>query len=65
MTKLTENDIDTMKFIGPKEIAALMGCSVSIAREIMKKDDFPLIKCGKNMKVMKSQFIKWASEKHD
>ncbi len=58
---LSASDLNLMSFIGSKEIAQLMGCSVPIARQIMKRKDFPLIKCGKNLKVMKSEFIKWAS----
>jgi len=38
-----------------------MGCSVPVARQIMRRKDFPLVMCGKNLKVMKSEFIKWAS----
>ena len=52
---------DGMRFIGTKEIAKLMGCSVPVARQIMRRKDFPLVMCGKNLKVMKSEFIKWAS----
>ncbi|MCR5637000.1 MAG: helix-turn-helix domain-containing protein [Clostridiales bacterium] len=54
---------DSMKFIGTKEVASLMGCSIPVARQIMRRKDFPLIKCGKNLKVMKSEFIKWASQR--
>ncbi|MBQ0084603.1 MAG: helix-turn-helix domain-containing protein [Clostridiales bacterium] len=60
---LTHEEISLMQFIGTKEIAALMGCSMPVARQIMRRKDFPLVKCGKNLKVMKSEFIKWASEK--
>lgn len=60
---LTAEDRNLMQFIGTKEIAALMGCSIPVARQIMRRKDFPLIKCGKNLKVMKSEFIKWASTK--
>ncbi len=56
-------ELNGMQFIGSKEIATLMGCSLPIARQIMRRNDFPLIKCGKNLKVMKSEFVKWASEK--
>ena len=52
---------DGMRFIGTKEIAKLMGCSVPVARQIMRRKDFPLVMCGKNLRVMKSEFIKWAS----
>ena len=54
---------DGMRFIGTKEIAELMGCSVPVARQIMRRKDFPLIMCGKNLRVMKSEFIRWASER--
>ena len=60
---LSASDLNLMSFIGSKDIAQLMGCSIPIARQIMKRKDFPLIKCGKNLKVMKSEFIKWASER--
>lgn len=58
---LTLEEKSMMKFIGTKEVAELMGCSVPVAREIMRRKDFPLVKCGKNLKVMKSQFLQWAS----
>lgn len=60
---LTHEEISLRQFIGTKEIASLMGCSMPVARQIMRRKDFPLVKCGKNLKVMKSEFIKWASEK--
>ena len=60
-TNLSSEEMSDMQFIGSKENAALMGCSVPVARQIMRRKDFPLIKCGKNLKVMKSEFIKWAS----
>ena len=58
---LSREDTDLMQFIGTKEVAALMGCSIPVARQIMRRKDFPLIKCGKNLKVMKSKLIEWAS----
>ncbi len=58
---LKKEDTDLMQFIGTKEVAALMGCSIPVARQIMRRKDFPLIKCGKNLKVMKSKLIEWAS----
>ena len=62
---LKKEDTDLMQFIGTKEVAALMGCSVPVARQIMRRKDFPLIKCGKNLKVMKSKLIEWASVRRD
>ena len=58
---LTPQDKNLMQFIGTKEVAALMGCSIPVARQIMRRKDFPLIKCGKNLKVMKAKLIEWAS----
>ena len=60
---LTPKEINLMKFIGTKEVAALMGCSIPVARQIMRRKDFPLVKCGKNLKVMASKFMEWASER--
>ncbi len=60
---LTAEERNAMQFIGSKEIAALMGCSIPVARQIMRRSDFPLVKCGKNFRVMKSEFIRWASER--
>ncbi len=62
-TNLTPEETSMMQFIGSKEIAQLMGCSIPVARQIMNRKDFPLVKCGKNLRVMKSEFIKWASER--
>lgn len=58
---LSPEEMNSMQFIGTKEIASLMGCSIPVARQIMRRKDFPLVMCGKNLKVMKSEFIKWAS----
>lgn len=60
---LTPEERSMMQFIGAKEISELMGCSVPIARQIMHRKDFPLVKCGKNLRVMKSEFVRWASER--
>lgn len=60
---LTPQEKSLMQFIGTKEVATLMGCSIPVARQIMRRKDFPLVKCGKNLKVMKSRFIAWASER--
>ena len=54
---------EDMMFIGTKEIARYMGCSVPVARQVMHRKDFPLVKCGKNLRVMKREFIRWASER--
>lgn len=50
-------------FYSTKEVAKCLGCSLPTAREIMRRKDFPLIKVGKNLKVERSAFIAWASER--
>jgi len=63
-TKLNQDLCEnTMIFYGTKEIARSFGCSIPLAREIMHRPDFPLVKVGKNLKVYKSAFEKWASER--
>ena len=59
----TPEERSMMTFIGTKEVAELMGCSIPVARAIMNRKDFPLVKCGKNYRVMKSEFFRWASER--
>ena len=48
---------------GTKEVAKFFHCSIPTAREIMRRDDFPLLKLGGKWMVLKSALIKWASEK--
>lgn len=43
-----------------KEVADAMNCSLPTARRIMKQEDFPLIKVGRNFKVSKSAFREWS-----
>lgn len=52
-------------FYNTKDVAEMLGCSVPTARETMRKKDFPLIVVGKNWKVSKTAFEKWADERHD
>ena len=52
-----------LQFLNTKDIAALMGVSLPVARQIMHRKDFPLIKAGKNLKVMRKNFEEWASER--
>ncbi len=57
-----ENNQETV-FYNTKDVARCLGCSIPTAREIMMRYDFPLIKAGKNLKVYKEAFEKWASER--
>lgn len=50
-------------FLGTKEVAKALGCSLPTARKIMRRPDFPLIRAGKNMRVYKQSFIKWAESR--
>ena len=55
----------TTIFYGTKEVAMCLGCSIPTARNIMYRSDFPLIKAGKNLKVSKEAFEKWASQRRE
>lgn len=52
-------------FYGVKDVARILQCSVPIAREIMKRKDFPLIVVGKSHKVSKTALEHWAMERRD
>ncbi|MBQ7129387.1 MAG: helix-turn-helix domain-containing protein [Clostridia bacterium] len=52
-------------FYGTKEVAKCLGCSIPTARDIMYRQDFPLIKVGKNLRVLKSAFEQWASQRRE
>lgn len=52
-----------IEFYGTKEVAECLGCSLPTAREIMHRYDFPLIMVGKNLRVSKEAFERWASER--
>ncbi len=54
--------MDTI-FYNTKDVARLLGCSIQTAREVMYRKDFPLIRVGKNLKVQKTAFETWASER--
>lgn len=49
-----------IKFLNTKDVAKVLGCSLPTARRIMRRQDFPLIRVGKNMKVSNTAFQKWA-----
>jgi len=60
---VNKDNYKDMEFIGTKEIASLLGCSLPVARQLMRRKDFPLVKAGKNYKVMRKKFEAWASER--
>lgn len=70
MVDLFENQTDNLlvddseiDFLTPMDVAKLMHCSIPTARQFFYRSDFPAIKVGKNLKVMKSAFVKWASQR--
>lgn len=50
-------------FIGTKEVAKMLDCSLPTARNIMHRTDFPLIRVGKNLKVNEQAFIDWSKNR--
>lgn len=70
MIDLFENQTDNLlvddgeiDFLTPMDVAKMMHCSIPTARQFFYRPDFPAIKVGKNLKVMKSAFVKWASQR--
>lgn len=57
-------DNESVEFLTTKDVAEALCCSLPTARKIMQRYDFPLIKAGRNMRVLKSAFIKWAESRH-
>ena len=53
-----------IKFLGTKEVAEALGCSLPTARQIMMRYDFPLVRVGRAMKVEKGAFLEWSSHRH-
>lgn len=51
-------------FYTTKDVAKCLGCSLPTARQLFYRSDFPALKIGKNLKVSKDAFEKWASERH-
>ena len=63
--KIIKNIIEDedLVFLTPMDVAEAMGCSIPTARQLFYREDFPAIKVGKNLKVLKSAFISWCSER--
>ena len=57
-------DTATTKFLGTKEVAKILGCSIPTAREVMMRYDFPLIMVGKNFKVSEKALEEWSKSRH-
>ncbi len=50
---------DYITFYNTTDIAKMLGCSPPVARAIMYRADFPLIRVGKALKVSKPAFEAW------
>lgn len=50
-------------FYNTLDVAKMLGCSPPVARAIMHRADFPLVKVGKALKVSKHAFEEWASKR--
>ena len=50
-------------FYGTKEVAKMFRCSIPTAREIMRREGFPLLKFGGKWMVERDALKKWVSEK--
>lgn len=50
-------------FYGTKEVAQMLHCSIPTAREIMRREDFPLLIVGGKWLVLKTALIQWAMQK--
>ena len=53
---------DYIIFYNTADVAQMLGCSLPVARSIMYRADFPLLKVGKALKVSKPAFEEWASK---
>lgn len=54
---------NNIKFLGTKEVAKALGCSLPTARQLMLRYDFPLVRVGRAMKVEQTAFKEWASKR--
>ena len=60
-TQSNENEL--LKFYNTKEVAQMLYCSIPTAREIMRRDDFPLLIVGGKWLVLKTALEQWATQK--
>ena len=54
---------EELVFLTTEDVARALGCSLPTARNIMRRRDFPLIRVGKNLRVSKQAFLKWAESR--
>ena len=54
---------ESIRFMNTKDVAKALGCSLSAARAVMMRADFPLIRVGKNYKVSEKAFLEWSEKR--
>ena len=57
------NSKEYITFYNTVDVAKMLGCSLPVARAIMYRADFPLLRVGKALKVSKPAFEKWVSQR--
>lgn len=65
ITLNNERTYDVFKILGTKDVAAILKCSMDTARQTMSRQDFPLIKAGKNYRVSEKAFAEWLMNTYD
>lgn len=59
----TNDDRGELVFLSTKDVAEALDCSLPTARKVMRSPSFPLIRAGKNMRVLRQAFLKWAESR--
>lgn len=65
ITLNNERTYDAFKMLNTDDVAKTLCCSLATAREIMSRQDFPLIKVGKNYRVSELAFAHWLTNTYD
>ena len=60
-----ERTYNAFKMLNTEDVAKILCCSLATAREIMSRQDFPLIKVGKNYRVSELAFAHWLTNTYD
>lgn len=54
---------EAQDYLTAEDIAKIMGCTIVAAREYMNRPDFPLIRCGKGLKVNRLAFLAYNQQR--
>ena len=46
-----------------RDVSAILRCSLPTARDVMKRPDFPLLRIGRRLCVLRSAFFEWAKHR--